>query len=209
MGVNKSGYYDSNSNSNIISTTVDNAINSILDSLSGLHALVVYSDRSKLKDLWSLYAKKSIEEKNELVCVAPFYDTIDSVRNSLSGGEVSIDVAKYEKEEKSLILVDSLEKYYNANSNHVLDIKSLLKANNELVEYANSLNKKGVSILGDAGAFLFKDHVQSLIDYESSLPAEFDANLRGICLYHQKDFDRLSVDQKKKIIDHHKIAIKI
>ena len=69
--------------------------------------------------------------------------------------------------------------------------------------------RKKVSILGEMGVFFFKNQIQSLIDYEFSLPTEFDTNLKGICLYHQKDFDRLSTNQKEELINHHKIAIKI
>jgi hypothetical protein len=92
----------------------------------------------------------------------------------------------------------------------IFDVKSAVKANNDLLEYATSLNKKGISILGDMGAFLFTNQTQNLVDYELALPsAEFDVNLKDVCLYHHKDFERLSVNQKQKIIKQHKITIKI
>ncbi len=34
-------------------------------------------------------------------------------------------------------------------------------------------------------------------------------NLKGICLYHQKDFNRLSEDMKQKLTRHHVISIKV
>jgi hypothetical protein len=155
------------------------------------------------------YTNKSIEEKNELVCLAPFYDTVDSVRKILTEGHKAIDVKKYEKNENSLIIIDSFEKYFDNSTGRGFDKESVLKDNRRIVENADELNKNGVSILGDVGAFIFKNQIQSLIDYESSLPAQFDINLKGICLYHHKDFDRLSSDQKEKIIKHHKIAINL
>ena len=122
---------------------------------------------------------------------------------------MSINVPKYEREEKSLIIVDSLEKYLGNKVKRIFDVKSAIKTNHVLLEYATSLNKKGISILGDMGAFLFTNQTQNLVDYELALPAEFDVNLKGVCLYHNKDFERLSVNQKKKIIKQHKIAIRI
>lgn len=189
---------------------VEEAVDTLLESSYGMHALVVYSDTITLREFYSLYSKKSIEEKNELLLLAPFYQTVDSIRETLSEGHKSIDVDKFEKEEKSLIIIDSLEIYYNKVAG-TFDIQSILKANQELVEYSNSLNKKGLSYLGDMGVFIFKNQIQSLIDYESSLPTEFDTNLnlKGICIYHEKDFDRLSKSQREKMIKHHKIAIKI
>lgn len=192
----------------IIPMHVEKASDTILQSDYGLHALVVYSDMTTLREFWSFYTKKSIEENNELVCLAPFYDTVESVRNTLSSEHVSIDVQKHETNEKSLIIVDSLEKYLGKNA-VTFDVNCLLKSNQDLVEYGKELKKNGVSLLGDSGAFLYKNQIQNLIDYESSLPTEFDINLKGVCLYHQKDFDRLSQDQKLNIIKHHQLAIKI
>ncbi len=81
--------------------------------------------------------------------------------------------------------------------------------NQEMVKYANGLGKKGVSIMEDMGSFLFKKRMDELINYELHLPKRFDINLKGICLYHQKDFDRLSEYQKQTIINQHGIAIRI
>ena len=203
-----SSEYDNNNGNSIKSLHVETAANTMLESPYGVHAVILYSDRATLREFWSLYTKKSIEERTELVCLAPFYETVDAVRNTLSEGQISMDVNKFEKEEKSLIIMDALEKYRNKYAN-VFDVNSLLKANNDLVEYADALKKKKVSILGEMGVFFFKNQIQSLIDYEFSLPTEFDTNLKGICLYHQKDFDRLSTNQKEELINHHKIAIKI
>ena len=192
----------------ISSMHVETAADTILKSPYGIHALIIYSDSMTLQEFWSFYIKKSIEEKDELVCLAPFYESVNCVRNTLSEGHMSINVQKYENDQKSLIIVDSLEKYLDKSSN-AFDIESLLKANQELVKNATLLNKKGVSFLGDSGAFLFKNQIHSLVEYESSLPKEFDMDLKGICLYHQKDFDRLSMDQKELVTKHHKMVIKI
>jgi hypothetical protein len=187
---------------------VEEATESLLESPYGIHALVVYTDMIMLREFWSFYAKKSLE-KNELLLLAPFYQTIESVRETLSIGHKAIDVQRYEKEEKSLIIVDALEKYMDKDAGE-FNVKALLKAIDDLAKYAeNVLKKEWISFLGDSGAFLFKNQLQSLLDYESSLPRQFDINLKGICLYHEKDFDRLSTDQKKEIINHHKIAIKV
>ncbi|HET6589569.1 MAG TPA: hypothetical protein VFG45_05335 [Candidatus Nitrosocosmicus sp.] len=110
---------------------------------------------------------------------------------------------------KSLIIVDSLEKYFDKTIEE-LNVKSLLQANEDLVDYAEgTLKKKGVSSQGDSGAFLFKNQIQSLYEYETSLLPEFNINLKGICLYHLNDFDRLSIDQKEEITKHHGISVEI
>ena len=96
-----------------------------------------------LREFYSYYVKKRIEERNEVIQLAPFYETEDSVRKSLSEGHFSIDVEKWEKDKKSLIIVDSLKKYFGGES-----LESDYDSNKKLVDYAKTIGKSGVSILG-------------------------------------------------------------
>lgn len=107
-----------------------------------------------------------------------------------------------------MIIIDSLQKYFGGHG-RLLPVESILNANQELIEKSGILNKNGVSILGDLGSLHSENQHQSLVEYELSLTSDFGANLKGICFYHQKDFDRLSEDQKEKIIKQHKIAMRI
>ncbi len=69
----------------------------------------------------------------------------------------------------------------------------------------------GLSILGDVGAFYYMKKIKELLEYESSLPKQFDTKLKlkGLCLYHQKDFDRLSEEQKQELVKHHGMAVRL
>lgn len=138
---------------------------------------------------------------NELIQIMPFYETENSVREILSKNQVvSPDVAK--QEEKSLIIVDSLRGYFDHDT-----AESIWKTIQERVKYAEKLGKKGISMLGDVGAFLFKQRTQTLLEYESYLPSKFDSNLKVICMYHQKDFGKMSKDFQQKIVDSHAMII--
>ena len=79
---------------------VENASNTISELDYGIHTLVVYEDLVMLREFYSQYVKKGIEERNEIIQLAPFYETEDSVRKTLSEGPVSIDIEKWEKAEK-------------------------------------------------------------------------------------------------------------
>ena len=63
-----------------------NASNTISESDYGIHTLVVYEDLEILREFYSQYVKKGIEERNEVIQLAPFYETEDSVRKILSEG---------------------------------------------------------------------------------------------------------------------------
>jgi hypothetical protein len=186
----------------------EDAAKTISESDYGIHCLIIYSDLTTLRKFYSSYISTQILDKEEVIQIMPFYETEDSVRHVLSKGYKginNIDIDKVENEEKTLIIADSLRKYIGQTSNK----ESIWSANQEMVKYSNELGKKGVSILGDMSAFLFEKRIQDLIDYELHLPRWFDMNLKGVCLYHQKDFDRLPEDRRLIIIDHHETAITI
>jgi hypothetical protein len=55
--------------------------------------------------------------------------------------------------------------------------------------------------------YLFNNNIQRLIEYEYelSLPSKLaDIKMKGICLYHEKDFDqRFTQYQKERLVEHH------
>jgi len=142
--------------------------------------------------------------KNEDIRLAPFYETENSVRKALFERHIPIDIEKWEKAEESLIIVDSLKKYIG-------DISpgSDYDYNKNLVEYAKANKKSGVSIIADKGTFPFKHRIDDLVNFELSLPSKYDIDLKRICVYHQKDFDKVSERQRQKLLNHHMIAVKI
>jgi len=178
------------------------AAETISQSEYGLHCLLIYRDLTTLREFYSNYIQKQVND-NEMIQIMPFYETENSVREILSSSGVG-NIGNVEQEEKSLIIVDSLRGYLDHDN-----VESIWKNIEQRVQYSESLGKKGISVLGDAGAFLFKHKIQSLLEYESYLPSKFDKNLKGICMYHQKDFDKISEVFQQKIIDIHAMAIMI
>ena len=192
---------------NLISMDAEDAAKTISESNYGIHCLLVYSDLTILRKFYSSYISTQILDKEEVVQIMPFYETEDSVSHVLSKGNKGtndIDIDKVEYEEKTLMIADSLKKYAGQSNK-----ESIWKANQEMVKYSIDLGKKGVSILADMSAFLFEKRIQDLINYELYLPRWFDFNLKGVCLYHQKNFDRLPEDRRRTLIDHHETAIRI
>lgn len=197
--------------------------------------MIIYDDLLTLREFYSYYIKIQIEEKKEIVLINPFYETTDSVRETLSSGHKAIDVKKYEGKEKKLVISDSLKKYLGykeeageeniagqideSKQNRRLNIKTTNKEkvgtshwwddNKQMIEHADKMGNVGLSILADAGAFHFMRKTTELLEYECSLPKQFDLNLKAFCLYHQKDFDRLSEEQKQELVNHHGKVIKI
>jgi hypothetical protein len=179
---------------------VEEAIEHLDKAECGAHYIIIYPDQLTVKDLYSNYTYKQIEDNNGMVQINPFYETTDSVRQILSEkyNDGMNDVSKREQE-KSIIIVDSVEEYFG-NPNHMYFKISL-------ANYARQLGKNCLSILADMGAYHYKS--KDLVDYESSLPTKFDVPMKGFCIYHKKDFDRFSDEQKQKLIEHHGKALNI
>ena len=182
---------------------VNDALDHINQAEHGAHYMIIYPDLDTLRKLYSSYVHKQIKENNEIVLINPFYETTDSVRQVLSEkyNDGMNSISKYENE-KSLIVIDSLEEYFGQQPD--------MTFKRNLANHARQAGRNGLSILGDIGAYPHKSKHKDLVDYESSLPAKFDdVPMRGFCLYHQSDFDSFSDDQKQKLTEHHGKAIKI
>jgi hypothetical protein len=185
----------------------EDAANAISEYDYGLHCLIIYSDLPMLRKFYSRYIPQQIKYKKEIIQFHPFYETEESVRQVLYNGDkrMNMDKIGIKDGDMSLTIIDSLSKY-NGQEN---DAESIWSANQEMVKYANGLGKEGVSIIGDMGSFLFKNRIEELLNYELCLPRRFEIDLKGICLYHHKDFDRLSDYQRKTVTNQHEKVIRI
>jgi len=108
------------------------------------------------------------------------------------------------QKEKMLVIIDSLKVYFDQQEQqpNILFIKGLAK-------YAKQMGKNCLSVLGDLGVYRHKSKFNDLMDYELSLPSKFDVDIKGFCLYHQKDFDKFSDEQKQQLIEHHSKTLEI
>src|SRR5918994_3268213 len=154
----------------------------------GSHFLVEYPNLPTLREMYSLYTKSALYDGNEIVIILPFYETTDSVRRILSEDSACIDVSKCEKEQR-LLIMDSLKGYFGSAGGLMPFVK-------QTVEYAKNSGRENVSVLGDMGSFFYYKKKDDLIGWEMELPRKFNMNLKGVCLYHERDFASLSEAQK-------------
>lgn len=183
---------------NLPSYRVNDILNQIIQADYGDHYLIVYPDLPILRELYSKYVQNQTINNNEIILINPFYETPNSVRQILS--KSGINVSKCEKENE-LVIIDSMQEYFAAQPD------MLFKRN--LVNHAKQNGKRGLSIIGDIGAYTHRSQYNDLVDYELSLPIKFDVDVKGFCLYHQKDFDKFSDEQKQQLIGHHGKTLKI
>jgi hypothetical protein len=165
----------------------------------GAHYILIYDHLITFRHFYSYYTKIQLEENNELVLLLSHYETTDNVRRNLRRNEcASVDVRKYEKE-GLLVIIDAVRAYFCSTS--------IITFFEKLVRHAEKLGKDGVTGIADMGSFFqFANHKNkkaNIMEYETSLPSKFHSRLKGFCCYNQKDLDRLTEGQKKKLLDHH------
>jgi hypothetical protein len=190
--------YDYDNNHKPIIGDTTRTLLQIMHADYGAHYLILYPDLTTLRETYSQYIKTSLVERNEIMIILPFYETVEGVRDVLTKNYANIDIKAYEKEQ-SLIIVDSLKGYSGSPEG----IMPVLK---QMVKFAKSSGKSGVSAFGDMGSFFHNNNENSLMKYELSLPSEYNSemNLKTFCLYHQKEFDlKLTEKQKEQLFRHH------
>ncbi len=179
---------------NVIYGNTKNIVEQLRQADYGAHYIIDYPDIMTLREIYSNYIKYQIEDKNEIVLVLSYYETVNNLMNFLSpNDEISSDLERYERE-GSLVIIDSVKGFFDFD--HPSYVKNLLKQ-------AESLGKSGISVIADAGAFYHYSKVEELVKHELSMPSKFDINLKRFCVFHKQDFDRLTEVKKHKLLEHH------
>src|SRR5919198_5843499 len=85
---------------NLINCHINDTLEQITEAEYGAHYIIIYQDLGTLRELYSNYIHKQIEENNEIVLINPFYETTGSVRQVLSEkyNDGMDSISKYEKE---------------------------------------------------------------------------------------------------------------
>ncbi|HJT48231.1 MAG TPA: hypothetical protein VJ729_08595 [Nitrososphaeraceae archaeon] len=146
-----------------------------------------------LRELYTRYVKTQLEQENKTVLILPHYETTDSLKMMLAADNDNDNVMK--KSNESLILMDS--------------IKGLFGADDHMTFVSNLVNRaeNGVLVIADAGPFFHTSKNDKLVEHELSMPSRFDVNLMRFCVFHKRDFDKLSKEEKKLIIHHGQVLI--
>jgi DcmR-like sensory protein len=159
----------------------------------GAHNILIYNDLKAFREIYSQYSRALLAE-NEIIVIATQYDTISDVKNTLRLG--GIDVEKYLSQE-TLFIIDAQQGYQDA------DDSGIWKLYKSLISRAKKEGRRGVTFFGDLGSFFGFEKIEELMQYELSLPQNYEDTLKGICCYHLKDFENLSETQQQTLFDHH------
>src|SRR5918999_1748369 len=161
---------------------------------SGSHTLLVYNDLEAFREIYTQYSR-SVLPQNEIVVIGTQYESINDVKNNLRLSDM--DVERY-LNEGTLFIVDAQHGYQDA------DIRGTWKFAMSLLSRAKKEGRHGVSWFGDLGSFFGFEKMKEMMEYELWCPQKFEEdNMKSVCCYHSKDFEKLNEAQKQTLFDHH------
>jgi hypothetical protein len=181
----------------------------------GENSIFVYPDLQTFRQIYTKYVKdqlaKTVEEddsatsrrnkqsKSRIILIAPFYETVDSVKHHLSA--FGVENVQRHIDNGSLVIVDSFYSF-------LPDINGMKKLIDSLSVRARKEGRAGVTAIVDMGLFFLfggDSKATDLISYEKSLaPKTQDGNVRGFSCYHAGNYNTLTDSDKEAITQGHK-----
>jgi hypothetical protein len=194
----------------------------------GENTILVYPSTQTIRQIYSKYVKDQLvaarnqevegnnnnnnnnsrdtskQSKSRIILIAPFYETVDSVKHQLSA--FGVENPQVLIDSGSLVIADSFHSFFP-------DINGMKKLIDSLSERARKEGRAGVTAIVDVGFFFLfggDSKAADLISYETSLaPKTQDGNVKGISCYHggnygtltDEDKEQLTLGQKKKLLE--------
>jgi hypothetical protein len=171
----------------------------------GGNGIVIYPNVQTFRQIYTKYAKQQLakeddnnntrieQSKPRIILIATFYETIDSVKHSLSAVGVG---AQSHMEDGSLVIIDAFSSYYP-------DIDGMKKLVASLSDRAKKEDRVGVTAIVDMGFFFLfggDGRATELINYEASLPPKTEGgNVKGFSCYHGGNYNTLKDSQRKEL----------
>jgi hypothetical protein len=194
----------------------------------GENTILVYPSTQTIRQIYSKYVKDQLvaarkqeiegnnnnnnnnsrdtnkQSKSRIILIAPFYETVDSVKHQLSA--FGVENVHGLVDSGSLVIADSFHSFFP-------DINGMKKLIDSLSERARKEGRAGVTAIVDVGFFFLfggDSKAADLISYEASLaPKTQDGNVKGISCYHwgnygtltDEDKEQITLGQKKKLLE--------
>lgn len=162
--------------------------------------MVLYSDTESMRSAYCSYVKGQIEgEPESIILLLPYYDTTAKVREILVTKNVNVG----ELEKKGSLVIIDIEKVIRNQDFGVPDIERLKALLTKLeAQYPN----KTVFVIADMSVFYHLNKAKLLLEYEKSLHHDIKVEKwKELCLYHERDFNRMFTDKEKdELLEYHK-----
>src|SRR5688500_3377623 len=139
------------------------------------------------------------QSKSRIILIAPFYETVDSVKHHLSA--FGVENVQGLIDSGSLVIADSFHSFFPVSNG----MKKLIDS---LSERARKEERPGVTDIVDVGIFFLfggDSKADDVISYEASLaPKTQDGNVKGVSYCHWGNYESLTERDKELQTQGHK-----
>ena len=133
------------------------------------------------------------QSKSRIILIAPFYETVDSIKHQLSA--FGVEGVQGLIDSGSLVIADSFHSFFP-------DSKGMKKLIDSLSQRARKEGRSGVTAIVDMGFFFLfggDSKAADLISYEASLaPKTQDGNVKGVSCYHWGNYETLTERERER-----------
>lgn len=162
------------------------------------HVLASYNElQEELADAVDFIKKGISSDELNLLLIRNDMDTNNTVDTIRSKGLSNVDTLI---EDKSLIIMRNEEWYIPDGK---VDKQRIISQWHNLVSQSIQLGKKGLRAFCMMDCFFENGYSMEVVDYERTLPLQFEIPFVPICAYRQSDLDCLPEQEEKKLIECH------
>jgi MEDS: MEthanogen/methylotroph, DcmR Sensory domain len=173
-----------------------------MQSHSGNHNLILFTNRDNLKNICSKYCKTALDSSGEIVLILTYYETVKDWLIYLNDNGVCVE--KY-KIDGSLVVIESRKGFFGL-LNDFVGIMIMIRM---LLGRANKLAKRGLTIISDMGIF-FPNRIEDLIKHETEISTSIqDFKVKIYCVYDKLDFESLREEQRQLLDSNHNQVISV
>jgi hypothetical protein len=160
---------------------------------TGEHNILVYPELECFRSVYPKYCKTLLED-NDIVILLPYYEEIRNIRSFLN--KEGIDTLK-EEGKGNLVIVDAVREFFGADKDILLfflNLERMLK----------KLGKKRLSVIVCMGVFHhYGEKIEEMLEYENLLDLSNVRNWKILCCYDERDFVRLTEEQRAELMSRH------
>ena len=162
------------------------------------HVMASYNSlRDELMDAIDFFKKGIQSDELNLFLIRNDMDIKKTILMLKSKGLPNIDALL---NEQSMILLKNKDWYIPDGK---VDLPRIMNQWQHLVNQSIELNKKGLRAFCMMDCFFEQSLSKELVNYECSLPSQFQIPFIPICAYQQVDLDCLEEKDKKKLVECH------
>ena len=170
---------------------------------TGHHYLILYSNIESMREAYSSYIKRQMEEEpDSVILFLSYYDTTENIRTTLQSKGIQVK----ELEKTGSIIILDIVKVLDNPFFEIPDIERLRELTRKLeIQFKD----KTIFVIADMSVFHHLNKTSELLEYEKNLHKDIKIERwKELCMYHKSDFQIMFTNEEaNQLKEYHKDRI--